>query len=112
MYVKRLETKNKRVIKGEFAVCVAVELLSLLLVSVLWGCTNPFLKRGTAGIENVTKTSRVSQLLAEVKFLLLNLKVNPEISFCLPLCKFEMIINWFNRTFPLILLHSISSHFC
>ncbi|XP_053191709.1 transmembrane protein 234 [Scomber japonicus] len=51
-----------------------VELLSLLLVAVLWGCTNPFLKKGTEGIENVSKTSRVSQLLAEVKFLLLNLK--------------------------------------
>uniref|UniRef100_A0A671V9I5 Transmembrane protein 234 n=1 Tax=Sparus aurata TaxID=8175 RepID=A0A671V9I5_SPAAU len=49
-------------------------LLSLLLVSVLWGCTNPLLKRGTEGIENVTETSRVSQLLAELKFLFLNLK--------------------------------------
>lgn len=55
---------------------VAVELLSLLLVSVLWGCTNPLLKRGTEGIETVMKTSRVSQLVAEVKFLFLNLKVN------------------------------------
>uniref|UniRef100_A0A7N8YCF0 Transmembrane protein 234 n=1 Tax=Mastacembelus armatus TaxID=205130 RepID=A0A7N8YCF0_9TELE len=45
---------------------VVVELLSLLLVSVLWGCTNPLLKRGTEGIENVTRTSRVSQLLAEM----------------------------------------------
>ncbi|XP_008294492.1 transmembrane protein 234 [Stegastes partitus] len=51
-----------------------VELLSLLLVSVLWGCTNPFLKRGTEGLEEVTRTSRVSQLLAEVKFLFLNFK--------------------------------------
>ncbi|XP_076605597.1 transmembrane protein 234 [Chaetodon auriga] len=64
----------------DFAVTVyitmvtVVELLSLLLVSVLWGCTNPLLKRGTEGIENVTRTSRVSQLLAEVKFLFLNLK--------------------------------------
>uniref|UniRef100_A0A3B4GNU9 Transmembrane protein 234 n=1 Tax=Pundamilia nyererei TaxID=303518 RepID=A0A3B4GNU9_9CICH len=54
--------------------CVAVELLSLLLVSVLWGCTNPFLKRGTEGIENVTKTSKVAQLLAELRFLFLNIK--------------------------------------
>lgn len=61
--------------------CVIVELLSLLLVSVLWGCTNPLLKRGTEGIENVTKTNRVSQLLAEVKFLFLNLKVNFKIKF-------------------------------
>lgn len=51
-----------------------MELLSLLLVSALWGCTNPFLKRGTEGIENVTKTSRVSQLLAEAKFLFLNIR--------------------------------------
>ncbi|XP_063355889.1 transmembrane protein 234 [Pelmatolapia mariae] len=51
-----------------------VELLSLLLVSVLWGCTNPFLKRGTEGIENVTKTSNVAQLLAELRFLFLNIK--------------------------------------
>ncbi|KAA8582103.1 transmembrane protein 234 [Etheostoma spectabile] len=52
-----------------------VELLSLLLVSVLWGCTNPFLKKGTEGIENVQhNNNRVSQLLAEVKFLFLNIK--------------------------------------
>ncbi|XP_029688689.1 transmembrane protein 234 isoform X2 [Takifugu rubripes] len=50
------------------------ELLSLLLVSVLWGCTNPLLKRGAQGIEKVTKTNKVSQLLAEVKFLFLNFK--------------------------------------
>ncbi|XP_060938883.1 transmembrane protein 234 [Limanda limanda] len=51
-----------------------VELLSLLLVSVLWGCTNPFLKRGSEGIEDVTRSGRMSQLLAEVKFLFLNTK--------------------------------------
>ncbi|CAB1446039.1 unnamed protein product [Pleuronectes platessa] len=51
-----------------------VELLSLLLVSVLWGCTNPFLKRGSAGIEDVSRSNRMSQLLAEVKFLFLNTK--------------------------------------
>ncbi|KAF7658729.1 hypothetical protein LDENG_00008620 [Lucifuga dentata] len=51
-----------------------VELLCLLLVSVLWGCTNPFLKRGTEGIEHVNRTGRVSQLLAEIRFLFLNVK--------------------------------------
>ncbi|KAM8917544.1 transmembrane protein 234 [Spinachia spinachia] len=51
-----------------------VELLSLLLVSLLWGCTNPFLKRGTEGIEHVRHDNRLSQLLAEGKFLFLNLK--------------------------------------
>ncbi|MED6255475.1 hypothetical protein ILYODFUR_019075 [Ilyodon furcidens] len=51
-----------------------VEVLSLVLVSLLWGCTNPFLKKGSEGIENVTESNRVSQLLAEIKFLLLNMK--------------------------------------
>ncbi|XP_037603353.1 transmembrane protein 234 isoform X1 [Sebastes umbrosus] len=54
-----------------------VELLGLLLVSVLWGCTNPLLKRGTEGIENIqhnNNNNRISQILAEVKFLFLNLK--------------------------------------
>lgn len=50
-----------------------VELVSLVLVSTLWGCTNPLLKKGTRGIETVTQSSRVAQLLAEFKFLLLNL---------------------------------------
>ncbi|XP_061552809.1 transmembrane protein 234 [Phycodurus eques] len=51
-----------------------VEVLSLLLVSVLWGCTNPFLKRGTEGIEHVSKSGKVAQFLAELKFLFLNVK--------------------------------------
>uniref|UniRef100_A0A8C7ZMN7 Transmembrane protein 234 n=1 Tax=Oryzias sinensis TaxID=183150 RepID=A0A8C7ZMN7_9TELE len=51
------------------------ELLSLVLVSILWGCTNPFLKRGTEGLEKVTQPNRVSQILAEIKFLFLNFKV-------------------------------------
>ncbi|PWA16312.1 hypothetical protein CCH79_00004355, partial [Gambusia affinis] len=50
------------------------EVLSLVLVSLLWGCTNPFLKKGSEGIENVTETNRVFQLLAEIKFLILNIK--------------------------------------
>ncbi|XP_061599877.1 transmembrane protein 234 [Cololabis saira] len=50
------------------------ELLSLVLVSVLWGCTNPFLKRGTEGMEDVRKPSRLAQILADVKFLFLNIK--------------------------------------
>ncbi|XP_033844405.1 transmembrane protein 234 [Periophthalmus magnuspinnatus] len=50
-----------------------VELLSLVLVSMLWGCTNPLLKRGSRGIETVAQPNRVAQVLAELKFLLLNL---------------------------------------
>ncbi|CDQ65500.1 unnamed protein product [Oncorhynchus mykiss] len=51
-----------------------MEVLCLLLVAVLWGCTNPFLKRGTEGIEHVKKDSKLLHFLAEVKFLFLNIK--------------------------------------
>ncbi|XP_059908784.1 transmembrane protein 234 isoform X2 [Gadus macrocephalus] len=51
-----------------------MEVLCLLLVAILWGCTNPFLKRGTEGIEHVKRTNKVLQVLAEVKFLFLNLQ--------------------------------------
>nr|XP_046220420.1 transmembrane protein 234 isoform X5 [Oncorhynchus gorbuscha] len=49
-----------------------VEVLCLLLVAVLWGCTNPFLKRGTEGIEHVKKDSKFLHFLAEylIPFLL------------------------------------------
>ncbi|KAM9571796.1 transmembrane protein 234 isoform 5-T5 [Salvelinus alpinus] len=49
-----------------------VEVLCLLLVAVLWGCTNPFLKRGTEGIEHVKKDNKFLQFLAEylIPFLL------------------------------------------
>uniref|UniRef100_A0A3B4A9G2 Uncharacterized protein n=1 Tax=Periophthalmus magnuspinnatus TaxID=409849 RepID=A0A3B4A9G2_9GOBI len=40
---------------------------------MLWGCTNPLLKRGSRGIETVAQPNRVAQVLAELKFLLLNL---------------------------------------
>ncbi|KAH0631105.1 hypothetical protein JD844_005207, partial [Phrynosoma platyrhinos] len=53
---------------------VSGELTALLLVSVLWGGTNPFLKRGTEGLERVKKESRTLQLVAEMKFLCLNYK--------------------------------------
>ncbi|XP_053701301.1 transmembrane protein 234 isoform X1 [Synchiropus splendidus] len=51
-----------------------VEVLCLLLVSLLWGCTNPLMKSGSAGIESVNAPGRVSQFVAELKFLILNKK--------------------------------------
>ncbi|CAN9502059.1 unnamed protein product [Ophioblennius macclurei] len=53
---------------------VTGEVFSLLLVSLLWGCTNPFLRAGSEGLECVREPNRVAQLLAEVKFLLLNIQ--------------------------------------
>ncbi|XP_026134097.1 transmembrane protein 234-like [Carassius auratus] len=50
------------------------EVFCLLLVAIMWGGTNPFLKKGTEGIEGVQKDNTFLQFLAEIKFLFLNIK--------------------------------------
>ncbi|XP_015204198.2 transmembrane protein 234 [Lepisosteus oculatus] len=50
------------------------EVLCLCVVSVLWGGTNPFLKKGTEGIERVKECNIVRQVVAEIKFLFLNVQ--------------------------------------
>ncbi|XP_033013521.1 transmembrane protein 234 isoform X1 [Lacerta agilis] len=64
--ILRLQGLEHCVVTGEVA--------ALVLVAVLWGGTNPFLKRGTEGLERVKRESRTLQLLAEIKFLCLNYK--------------------------------------
>lgn len=46
----------------------------LVLVAFLWGSTNPLIKKGSAGIENIKRSNAVWQFLAELKFLVLNWK--------------------------------------
>ncbi|KAM3829670.1 transmembrane protein 234 isoform 2-T2 [Vipera latastei] len=53
---------------------LAGDVAALVLVAILWGTTNPFLKRGTEGLEQVKRESRPQQVLAEIKFLCLNYK--------------------------------------
>ncbi|KAK8388749.1 hypothetical protein O3P69_020629 [Scylla paramamosain] len=49
---------------------VGMELLfCLLAVSLLWGITNPLLKRASVGIENIKMSNPFLQTLHEVKFL-------------------------------------------
>ncbi|KAM4700913.1 transmembrane protein 234 isoform 3-T3 [Discoglossus pictus] len=48
------------------------ELGSLLLVSVLWGVTNPFLRKGAEGLEVVKEKRTLRQLLSETRFLICN----------------------------------------
>lgn len=43
-----------------------------LLVAIIWGATNPFLKKGGSGIENVKKQNFMLQFIAELKFLVFN----------------------------------------
>ena len=47
----------------------------LVLVSMLWGFTNPVLKLTSEGLEDIKETGRLRQFCAEVKFLASNVKV-------------------------------------
>ncbi|XP_018602447.1 transmembrane protein 234 [Scleropages formosus] len=52
-----------------------VQVLCLVLVALLWGGSNPFLKRGTEGIEGVRGGGGAArQFLAELRFLFLNVR--------------------------------------
>eukprot|EP00106_Octopus_bimaculoides_P005214 XP_014772656.1 PREDICTED: transmembrane protein 234-like [Octopus bimaculoides] len=46
----------------------------LVLVSVIWGCTNPILKKTSAGIENIKEQNTILQLKSELLFLVFRLK--------------------------------------
>ncbi|XP_072274407.1 transmembrane protein 234 [Pyxicephalus adspersus] len=48
------------------------DLCSLLLVAVLWGVTNPFLRKGAEGLERVREDRTVWRLLYQAKFLISN----------------------------------------
>lgn len=50
-------------------------LLSLLGVGILWGATNPFLKRTSKGVENIKADNAFSQFISEIVFLFSNWKV-------------------------------------
>ena len=55
---------------------IAVDAFWLVMVALLWGATNPFLKRGGEGIEKIKKDGVIQQFLAEVIFLVFNWKVS------------------------------------
>ncbi|XP_061192024.1 transmembrane protein 234 homolog [Saccostrea echinata] len=46
----------------------------LIVVAAMWGATNPFIKHGSSGIENVKENGKVRQFLMELKFLIFNWK--------------------------------------
>ena len=47
----------------------------LFFVSLLWGSTNPLIRKGSKGIEEIHRSSRIQQFFAEVFFLASNWKV-------------------------------------
>ncbi|XP_074161466.1 transmembrane protein 234 isoform X2 [Sminthopsis crassicaudata] len=56
------------------------EVCALVLVAVLWGGSNPLLKRATGNMEPVQEGSRLEQLLKEMKCLFFNYQ------YLVPLC--------------------------
>ncbi|KAI8325458.1 hypothetical protein GQ54DRAFT_308400 [Martensiomyces pterosporus] len=48
--------------------------VGFVLTALCWGFTNPFIKRGSEGIEKIKKDSWVKQTLAETWFLFTNWK--------------------------------------
>ncbi|XP_055372575.1 transmembrane protein 234 homolog [Condylostylus longicornis] len=47
-------------------------ILSLISVGLLWGATNPFLKKGSKGIENIKAKTKLQKFSQEIQFLLKN----------------------------------------
>uniref|UniRef100_A0AAG5DMG7 EamA domain-containing protein n=1 Tax=Anopheles atroparvus TaxID=41427 RepID=A0AAG5DMG7_ANOAO len=45
-------------------------MLSILLVAIMWGATNPFIKRGSVGYNELKANSRFGQIWLEIKFLI------------------------------------------
>eukprot|EP01112_Ceratiomyxa_fruticulosa_P013735 TRINITY_DN387_c0_g4_i2.p1 TRINITY_DN387_c0_g4~~TRINITY_DN387_c0_g4_i2.p1 ORF type:complete len:138 (+),score=8.90 TRINITY_DN387_c0_g4_i2:131-544(+) len=41
----------------------------LIIVGMLWGCTNPLMKRGSKGVSEIRRDSAIKQFFAEFKFL-------------------------------------------
>jgi len=95
----------------------------LVVVALLWGTTNPLMKRGGQGIENTRATNRLSQLFMELKFLALKwsytvpflinqsgsilyhyILASTELSLAVP------VANWLTLLFTLITGHLLGEH--
>lgn len=63
-------------------VYITDSILYLCLVAILWGVTNPFIKKGAQGLENIKATSIYQQFIKEIVFLVTNLKVHILSHFC------------------------------
>lgn len=51
-------------------------LLQLVLVGLLWGVTNPFLKQGSSGIDKISENNLLKKLLLEIVYLVTNWSVS------------------------------------
>jgi len=71
----RINPSELKTKEGMFIDRVADSIICLCLVAILWGATNPFIKRGARGLENVKASSASRQFIKELAFLVTNLEV-------------------------------------
>lgn len=50
-------------------------MIYLFFVAILWGVTNPFMKKGAQGLEDVKAMSFYGQFVKELVFLITNLRI-------------------------------------
>ena len=53
-----------------------MQLALIVLSAALWGVTNPFIRRASAGIENIQAGNFLAKTFLEFKFLFTNINVN------------------------------------
>lgn len=49
-------------------------IICLVVAAFLWGVTNPLIKRGSAGLENIKASTKYGQIFKELSFLVTNAK--------------------------------------
>ncbi|XP_027720227.1 transmembrane protein 234 isoform X6 [Vombatus ursinus] len=74
------QRKWKPSISGVVMAATLGQVCALVLVAVLWGGSNPLLKRATGNMEPVLEGNRLEQLLQEMKYLFFNYQ------YLVPLC--------------------------
>lgn len=75
-------------------------------MAFLWGVTNPFIKKGAKGLENVKSSSKFGQFFKELAFLVTNLKVSFKIFIILN----KYILLFTNKLFFFFLVHYTIYH--
>merc|ERR1712130_538117 len=68
------------IFESDFDCLTAFRMFLMLIASLFWGVTNPFLKNGAAGLENVTHPKLIMHMALKIKWLFSNLH------FLVPFC--------------------------
>lgn len=55
-------------------------IVTLITVAILWGATNPFIRKGSVGIDQIKCDSKIQQTIQEIIFLLTRWQVKTNIS--------------------------------